>query len=71
MHLTYSAGIGALIFGDFLDYIYMRASINIYRDLEICYSMEIYISIGLYQIGLLGIPMYSMAKAKYNMLNTN
>jgi hypothetical protein len=38
---------------------------------EICYSIEIDISIGLYQTGLKGIPatMYSVAKTKY-MLNT-
>jgi len=47
----------------------MRAS-RIY--VEICYSIEIDISIGLYQTGLTGIPatMYSVAKTKY-MLNTN
>lgn len=47
----------------------MRAS-RIY--VEICYSIEIDISIGLYQTGLKGIPakMYSVAKTKY-MLNTD
>ena len=51
------------------DLIDMRAS-RIY--VEICYSIEIDISIGLYQTGLTGIPatMYSVAKTKY-MLNTN
>ena len=51
------------------DLIDMRAS-RIY--VEICYSIEIDISIGLYQTGLKGIPakMYSVAKTKY-MLNTN
>ena len=51
------------------DLIDMRAS-RIY--VEICYSIEIDISIGLYQTGLKGIPatMYSVAKTKY-MLNTD
>ena len=64
MHQTYSAGIGALIFCN-ASIIQISLTWGHPEYIEICYSIEIDISIGFYQMVLLGIPMYWMAKAKY------